>query len=402
MKVLVFTTVFPNPAQPAHGLFVYERLRHTAARVQLRLVVPVCWFRRRGIRRHERYRSLPVSHPSFFYLPGVCKVLDGLWLFLSSIWAVHRVRRRFDFDVIDAHFGFPDGVAAVLLGRWFRRPVVLTLRGSELTTTRFALRARMLRWAIARADRVVAVSHELAELATGAGPSAPVQVIENGVAVNEFTPLEKTTARRALGVPDRAILIVSVGHLAPIKGFDLFLRSLPPLFRELPSAQYVIVGGPSASSGRYPARLQALIEALGLSGRVTITGTVARDAVVRWLSAADLFVLSSEREGSPNALREALACGCPVVAADVGDVRRILSAEAGLIVGDRQQAAEWHRAVRTALRSEWDRAAIRASVESCAWSGVAARTVEAWHACVVAAGCTPDRAVADRLSGGCP
>jgi len=131
MRVLVFSTVFPNGAQPTHGLFVFERVRHLAAHAELRVVAPVSWRVRARARvpAQDSAGSLEVAHPTFVYIPGLLKVLDGLLLFLSSLRTVARIRRDFDFDLIDAHFAFPDGFAAVLLGWWFDRPVTITLRG---------------------------------------------------------------------------------------------------------------------------------------------------------------------------------------------------------------------------------------------------------------------------------
>jgi glycosyltransferase involved in cell wall biosynthesis len=381
VKILAFTTVFPSAAQPLHGLFVAERIRHASAHADIRVISPVPWFRRRPQSRQPRVEA--AEHPPFFYVPGLFKCLDGLLLFLSALPAVRRLRRDFDFDLIDAHFGFPDGVAAVLLAFWCHRPVTVTLRGSEMDMVRYRMRRAALGWALRRADRVIAVSSELAALAISLGVApGRVRVIGNGVDLLRFRPIDRTVARRSLGVPDAVPLVVSVGHLARVKGFDLVLRAVPGIASVHQALRFVIVGGPAASSGRYPAELAAEIARLGLADRVTITGPVSPELVARWLNAADLFVLASEREGSPNALREALACGCPVVACDVGDARQVLGAHAGFIVADRTSTGQWRDAVQAALRTDWDRGAIRADAERYTWADVAARVASEWRSCV--------------------
>jgi glycosyltransferase involved in cell wall biosynthesis len=382
VKVLVFTTIFPSAAQPVHGLFVAERTRHASRLAAIRVISPIAWFR--GPKRPlGDLEPLHVEHPTWFYLPGLFKCLDGILLFLSALPSVARLRRSFDFEVIDAHFGFPDGVAAVLLGAWFRRPVVVTLRGSELVKARYKLRRRALAWALRRADRIIAVSPELAALAIALG-AAPghVSVIGNGVDAQRFQPMDRAEARRRLGLPESAPLVVSVGHLARVKGFDVVIRAVPGIAAVHPSVRFVIVGGPAASSGRYPAELADEIARLGIANHVTITGAVPPEQVALWLNAADMFVLASEREGSPNALREALACGCPVVACNAGDALQILGPHAGIIVADRTSAAEWRDAVLAALGRPWDRATIRADAERHTWAGVAARVTAEWQACL--------------------
>ena len=382
MRILVFTTVYPNAAQPLHGLFVAERTRHAARLADTRVVAPVPWFLRMGGRSQPR-TSVPVTHPRFYYLPGLFKFIDGLLLFLSAMFAVWRLRRQFDFDLIDAHFGFPDGVAAVLLGYWFGRPVTVTLRGSELEMVRYRTRRLVLTWALNRADRIIAVSTELARLAVQLGvPPERVRVIGNGVDLTLFQPIDRKQARRSLNIPETAPLIVAVGHLARVKGFDLVLRAMPAIASAHKGLRFVIVGGAAASSGDYPAYLSAEIARLNLSDQVTITGAVTPAQVALWLNAADLFILASEREGSPNALREALACGCPIVSSDVGDARELLNAGAGLVVADRARPEQWEKTVSKALDTPWDRAAIRAEAEQHTWTRVAERVASEWRACV--------------------
>ncbi len=382
MKILVFTTVFPSAAYPLHGLFVAERTRFASAHADIRIIAPVPWFRRRA-RSPQQQGNETIEHPRFFYVPGLFKCLDGLLLFLSALPAVLRLQGNFNFDLIDAHFGFPDGVAAVLLAAWCNRPVTVTLRGSELDIARYTLRRAALSWALKRADRVIAVSSELAALAMSLGvvPSR-VRVIGNGVDLIRFRPIDRTAARRSLGIPEAAPLLVSVGHLARVKGFDLVLRAVSGMVDVSNAVQFAIVGGPAASSGRYPTELAAEIARLGIADRVTVTGAVPPEQVALWLSAADVFVLASEREGSPNALRESLACGCPVVACDVGDARQLLGAHAGLIVADRTNLQQWRDALEAALRTPWDRRAIRADAERHTWADVAARVAAEWRACI--------------------
>jgi glycosyltransferase involved in cell wall biosynthesis len=380
VKVLTFTTVFPSAVHPLHGLFVAERTRHTSAHAEIRVISPVPWFRGRPERATPEAGT--VDHPRFFYVPGLFKSVDGVFLFLSALPNVRRLRRRFDFDLIDAHFGYPDAVAASLLAAWFRRPVTITLRGSELDMARYRMRRAALGWALRRANRVIAVSGELAALARSLGAEASnVRVIGNGVDLERFRRIDRTTARRTLGVPDDAQLIVSVGHLARVKGFDLVLRAMPRLLAAHGRLRFAIVGGAAASSGSYPKELADEVAGLGLSDRVTITGPVPPDRVALWLNAADLFVLASEREGSPTALREALACGCPVVVSEVGDARDVVGAGSGCFVVDRTPDA-WGDAIHAALETNWDRAAIRADAERHTWAAVAERVAAEWKACV--------------------
>jgi teichuronic acid biosynthesis glycosyltransferase TuaC len=388
MRVLAFTTVFPNAVQPQHGLFVLERLRHCARRAEIRVVAPrpfYPWPAMRGVPRREVRDGLPVEHPVFRYLPRFGKPLDGLFLYASALRCVRRLRREFDFDLIDAHFGYPDGYAAVLLGRLLRRPVVVTLRGTEpLVAAAGPGRRRALAWALRHADRLIAVSQPLAEdaraLMAEYGPPEgcpPVTVIANGVDAARFAPRPQAEARAALGLPAAGRLLVSVGHLSPRKGFQRVLRVMPELLRAVPDLRFAIIGGRGGEGDNGP-ELRRLAAELDLAERVVFAGPQPPERVALWLNAADLFVLASDHEGCPNVVWEALACGLPVVATRVGEVPAMVPDFAGLLFDRAEDAPALRAALAEGLARRHDRAAIRRWAERHTWDGVADRVFEQW------------------------
>jgi glycosyltransferase involved in cell wall biosynthesis len=392
MRVLSFTTVFPNAANPQHGLFVRERLRYCARHATVRVVAPrgvFPWPAMRAVPRQAVSASLPVRHPTFRYVPRFGKWLDGLFLYASALPTVKRLQREADFDLIDAHFGYPEGVAAILLGRSLGRPVVVTLRGSEILIAADApWRRCLMRIALRRASRVIAVSEPLAafarDLFSGSpGPAPPVTVIANGVDTARFRPAPPVPARRALGLPEAGRLLVSVGHLSPRKGFQRVLRVLPELLAATPDLTFAIIGGRGAEAGN-EAELRRMAAELGLAERVIFAGPLPSERVVTWLNAADLFVLASDFEGCPNVVWEALACGLPVVATMVGEVPRMVPAFAGHLVPDPEDMRALRDALTAGLAGGHDRAAIRAWAERHDWEGVAERVCAEWHAAIAA------------------
>lgn len=393
MRVLAFTTVFPNSAAPQHGLFVLERLRYCARLAELRVIAPYPFWplRRKGVSSQDICAGLSVEHPVFRYVPRFGKWLDGTFLYFSALPTVRRLAREQDFDLIDAHFGYPDGFAAVLLGRALGKPVVITLRGTEpLVAAAGPWRRAAMRFALRRATRLIAVSTPLAEFArdmvadapSGAPPS--VTVIANGVDLKRFVPARAEVARAELGLPPEGRLIVSVGHLSPRKGFQRVLRTLPELLRDAPDLHFAVIGG-SGAEGSNETELRRLAAAPELAGRVTFAGSEPPERVARWLQAADLFVLASDYEGCPNVVWEALACGLPVVAARVGEIPRMVPAFAGHLIDDADDLLALRAALAAGLAGGHDRSAIRAWAERHDWGAVAARVHEEWTAALAAA-----------------
>jgi glycosyltransferase involved in cell wall biosynthesis len=394
LRVLTFTTVFPNPVRPEHGLFVLERIRHCAAMADIRVVAPrpfYPWPAMNAVPKREVRAGLAVEHPTFRYVPRVAKWLDGMALFLSASATVGRLAREAPFDVIDAHFGYPDGFAAVLLGWRLRLPVVVTLRGTEpLVAAADPGRRRAVRFALRHTSRIIAVSEPLARFARenldGLPPASkpPVTVIANGVDLRRFAPAPRDAARRALGLPEAGRLLVSVGHLSPRKGFQRVLRVLPDLVRDTPDLTFAVIGGPGAE-GNNEAELRRLAAEPALAGRVIFAGSQPPERVSTWLNAADLFVLASDYEGCPNVVWEALACGLPVVAAKVGEVERMVPAFTGHLIDDADDLPALRAALAAGLAGGHDRAAIRAWAGRHGWEGVAARVMDEWTAAAAAA-----------------
>jgi teichuronic acid biosynthesis glycosyltransferase TuaC len=396
LRVLVFTMVFPNRSQPLHGLFVLERVRHLAALADVEVVAPVPWHRAGGLQSRGASVTpmLSVSHPRFWYIPKLLMSLHGFFLFFSAVREVGRLRRRFDFDLIDAHFAYPDGFAAILLGRWFHRPVCITLRGTIIPLSRRRIGRWLCDWAIRRAERVIAVANNLADRARQSRVAEHrITTIANGVDSDRFRPVDRHMARRRLGLPVDARLVVSVGHLSPRKGFHRVIRALPQLLESCPAARLAIVGGRGPEQDN-SAELRRLAQDLGVTDRVLFAGSQLPDRVALWMGAGDVFVLASDFEGCPNVILEAMACGRPVVATKVGDVARMVPQFAGILLDDPEDAAALAASIAAALTRDWDAQRIHDHVATQSWEEVALRVAAQWQLAVAAFPAGPASGVA--------
>jgi len=369
--IVVLCSLFPSARQPGLGLFVRERMFRVGAKLPLAVVSPQPWFPGQGMLRclrpgfrlgapaFERQRGFDVWYPRFLSLPGVLKRLDGAFMALGALPRLLRLKRAGRLDIIDAHFAYPDGYAASLLGRWLKVPVTITLRGTESRQVRDpVLRSRVLR-GLERARRVFSVSESLRRIALELGLAPDkVRVVGNGVDAERFAPVEQDMARRVLGLALGVPVLVTVGGLVERKGFHRVIACLPALRAAHPGLQYLIVGGASPE-GDWTDRLRALVAALRLQDCVRFLGALPAAELKLPLSAADVFVLSSRNEGWANVFLEAMACGLPVVASAVGGNAEVVCDQRLGTIVPFDDARTLTSALDDALRGCWDRAAIR-------------------------------------------
>ena len=387
VRTLLFSTLYPSTARPTHGIFVETRLRELlkSGAVETRVVAPVPWFWSTDERwgehaamartpERETRHSIDVMHPRYPLLPKVGMTTAPLLLALASVSAFRQViDEGFDFEVIDAHYYYPDGVAAALLANWFGKPLTITARGTDLNLIpQYTLPRQMMHWAARRAQASIGVCAALTDVLRdwGVAPER-LHVMRNGVDLQRFTPLPQADVRQALGLADGQQLLLSVGHLIDRKGHDLVIRALAALAPGHPLARLVVIG-----EGPERAALQALVSALGLQDKVRFTGALPQTELPRWYSAADVLVLASSREGWANVLLEAMACGTPVVASRIWGTPEVVTApEAGQLVDERTGNA-FARALHELLSAPPDRLRTRAYAEGFSWEATSGAQVD--------------------------
>jgi teichuronic acid biosynthesis glycosyltransferase TuaC len=372
MKLLTFSTLYPNAESPNHGIFVENRLRHLVAsgEVESRVVAPVPWFPFDNPRfgRYAGYARVPkeenrfninVVHPRFPLIPKFGMSISPLLLANSVKSTVgNLLDQGYDFDLIDAHYFYPDGVAAVILGRYFNKPVVITARGSDISLIpQHPIARTMIRWAAAKAQGIITVCNALKTEMTELGVDGDkITPLRNGVDLQLFHPSDRNAMRKDMGLDN--FTLVSVGHLVPVKGHQLIIGALPLL----PDVRLLLIG-----SGVERERLETLARNLNVSDRVTFLGSLPQAELAKFYCAADAMVLASSREGWANVLLESMACGTPVVASNVwGTPEVVASSDAGILMRERSEQGVADAV--NALRANYpDRVATRRYAEGFSW-----------------------------------
>lgn len=379
-RILVFSSLFPSPAEPGAGLFIRERMFRVAQHLPMVVVAPRPWFPGQGLirlfrphfrppaPRFEIDEGIEIHRPRFLSLPGLCKWADGRLMALGAARTIRRLKRRLGIDMIDAHFLYPDGYAATRIARELDLPCTVTLRGTEprMAADR-KLRTRLIQ-AAKEATRLFAVAGSLARVAEDLGaPSEKIRVIGNGVDSQRFRPHDRAAARAELEIPEDAPVLISVGTLVERKGFHRVIDCLPGLQAKYPNLRYLIVGG-SGPEGDWSDQLRERVQRRNLGTSVQFLGHRSPDELPRILSAADVFVLATANEGWANVFLEAMACGLPVVTTDVGGNREVVADERLGTVVALDDPAALESALGHALQTEWDRESIRSYAEANDWN----------------------------------
>ena len=327
------------------------------------------WYRFSQVKRKEVIDGFEIYHPRFIITPKLGMSFYGLFMFLSVFQTVYSIQKQYDFDLIDAHFVYPDGFAAVLLGHFFNKPVVISARGTDINLyTKFPLIKKLLSFTLNRGDRIISVCTALKNEIVKLGiDSSKIAVIPNGVDSSKFYPIKKEEARKKLHLPSDKKIILSVGELIPRKGFEVLIEAVHRLkyeYQEINLTFYI------AGEGVYRNYLEERIDALGLNEVIDLVGAVDHKDLLWWYNAADIFCLASDREGWPNVIVESLSCGTPVVATNVWGIPEIVTSDNLGILVDRDEM-KIAGGILKALHKRWESSHFTEFAENNTWQRVA-------------------------------
>jgi len=327
MRILIVTNDFPNPQQPARGMFNFQMARALARTSEVVVIAPVSWrdewrlrARRKELQRARTMHGLEIHHPRYYYPPGMLRTAYGWFLWRSVASTAEKVLAAFHPDVVMGYWLHPDGDVALRIARRADVPGVVMSGGSDvLLLARHSARRRCITRVLQGADAAIFVSEHLARAAAQLGiGDTPLHVVRRGVDLDRFCPGDRASSRRRLGLDSKKLVLLWVGRMVRVKGLDVLIDACGRLQRGgLDFALYLAGDGPLRKD------LAARAVATGVAGRVVFAGVVQHGDLPDWYRAADVTVLPSRSEGVPNVLLESTACGTPFVASDVGGIAEV-------------------------------------------------------------------------------
>ncbi|CAB1055281.1 hypothetical protein D1BOALGB6SA_14 [Olavius sp. associated proteobacterium Delta 1] len=381
VKLLLTTSIFPNSYEPTKGIYIYRQAKALLEFCDVKVIAPVPyvpgWMKLPTyegylrVPRKENLNGLEVLYPRYVVTPRIGRAFYGLSYFVS-VWNCAR-KNAADSKVILTYWAYPDGFGSVLLGKKRGLPVLLGGLGCDINDAENdRIRRRMVSFALRKSEHVMSVSAAMKRKMCYLGvPEDKVIVIPNGVE-EKFKPIKQSEARNQidLGIVDstdsKEKWILYIGRFSSEKGLETLLKATKVLAERGSKVRVILVG-----NGPEKKKLENMSIAIGLSKILRFVDEVSHEKVPIIMNCADVFCLPSIREGWPNVVMEALACGIPVVASNVGGLPEIIAHhDYGLLVpaGDPVGLAD---GLESAINRIWDKDVVRSAVRNRTWKHVA-------------------------------
>lgn len=325
------------------------------------------WAMFSSIPAQDVYDEIPVEYPKYFFLPKIGYIFQPVAIFLATFSKIRVLHKQGKVDVINAHWIYPDAIAAVYMAKKLGVPCVISARGCDINRySNSFIRRLQTKWALQHADGITVVSNALKDkiIAIYKTPEEKISIIPNGVDSGVFKQMSQIDCQRELGLNSDKKKLLFVGQLQPVKSVDTLIRALSILKNEGKlDFETLIVG-----EGPLREQLESLAKELQLDeADISFKGQQAHDKVASYFGAADLLCLPSIREGRPNVIIEALATGLPVVASSVGGIPELINDKNGALVPP-SSPEKLSQALATSINKKWQRKEITEGSNSSSWS----------------------------------
>jgi len=386
-KLLVLTDRYPPANETLYGgIFIKElvsKLTSYFSRIDVIVTFPVT-FLKDSLYTSLYYNNYSYSNVNVRYIkiptiPLLSKVFKFMNFIELATRFVHKiVAKDKEVEIINAHFIWPSGYIAIKVKEVKEIPVIITAHGYDVYEIPFRNKEmfKVTSKILANSDLIVTVSRKNKDILTSKLNVNPdkVVVIPNGYDPRKFKPLPRVVARKILNLPLEKRILLNVANLVPVKGHIYLLRAYKRVINSRNDVHLIIVG-----RGPLRRKLERYAKALGIRNHVHFVGPRPHSEIPLWMNAADLFILSSLREGNPTVVVEALGCGLPVIASDVGGIPEILTShELGYLCPPKDEECLAQR-ILEGLSKGWDREIILSYARKYRWELLAAEYMEVFR-----------------------
>jgi len=230
IKILIITNLYPNRLLKNRATFNRRQFLELSRRCSIKIIAQVAWTDKVSLKwstgqtvpYKETIDGIETYHPTYFFTPKILEPLYGFFCFLSIYAIASRQIRSMRPGCILATWAYPDGFAAVLLGRLYGIPVFIKTHGSDIHDIQSRLRKILTAWGLRKARKVFCVSRDLNSRVVNMGVNKDrIITVYNGIDHTVFYPRDKTEARKKFNIPLDTTVMLFVGNLEMVKGPDV-------------------------------------------------------------------------------------------------------------------------------------------------------------------------------------
>lgn len=319
--------MFPKYKGDYYGSFVYDEARKL---VENGIEVHVLTQHNYGIPYEEimdgihvhRFKWLePKEFRALVHFRGLKDNLRLVTYVISLFFTLIKIIRKYKIDIVHAHSVIPTGLVGVVVAKIMGCPSVITSHGMDINNFDVnSIHGHLISFSLNHCNKAIAVSGDLAETMKSLGITEDkILILKNAVDTERFNPSTNMELRHKYGIKENEILILFVGYLDTFKGIFELIDAFYEINKENKNTKLMMIG-----TGPKKEEFKKKVFQLGLEDYVTLIGVVPNIKIHIYYQMADIFVLPSYTEGFPLAVLEAMACGIPVVASNVGGIHEIV------------------------------------------------------------------------------
>lgn len=371
MKILFISNLYPNCLEKNRATFNKQQFKELSHHCGVKVIAQVAWTNVLSLKissgkflpYKEVIDDIEIYHPIYFFTPKILAPFYGFFCFISTFFTARRLIRTQQPNCIFASWAYPDGFAAIIIGRIFRLPVFIKVHGSDIHSQHSKIVNELTSWALKRARKIFSVSDDLKAIMTHMDIERKhIITIYNGVDHTKFFDVKKEIARKKFNIPLSKKVLLFIGNLETVKGPDVLLEAANLM--KLNDKEIILY---YVGKGRLMKVLREKCYRYGLEKYIFFLGTVDHNNMCEVLNSADLLIVPSRNEGVPNVILEAMACKTPVVATRVGGIPEVvIEGESGFLV-EPENPDELAKAIDNALYKNWNYDAILNRSKNYSW-----------------------------------
>jgi len=283
-----------------------------------------------GIEKMVDPRAFNTLMKNIRFYPPISLLRNPIYLYYENLYSsnVSKVIKKYDIDLIHAHFAYREGLVGLLAKTRTKKPLIVTCHGYDINTVPevgYGIRLRkrydgLVRLVLKNADAIICVSNDMKNKVLRLGINKEkVFVVFNGVDINLFRPTPKKESdrlnevRSRFGINEDDFVILNARHLRPIYGIECIIYAAKMVTEQVKKAKFIIAG-----EGKLKQKLATMIHSMNLEKNVKLIGSVQRSLMPRLMQASSLYINTSLADGMSPSMLEACASGLPIVSFDVG------------------------------------------------------------------------------------